>query len=142
MKKLNKVLIVDDDSASVFLTRLVLEEMNIAQDIYTVANGKDALAFVEKHTINIAQYNDTNENFDDSPNLIFLDINMPVMDGFEFLDYFEKLHASQSTDFHVVLLTTSINERDVDKARKYNIVSYMEKPITEEKINVIILKIR
>jgi len=141
MKKLNKVLIVDDDNASVFLTQMVLEEMRITNEIYTVANGKEALAFVEKHRA-IVHQNADNSNFNEQPNLIFLDINMPVMDGFEFLDHFEKLHAAQVTDFHVVLLTTSINERDVDKARRYKIVSYMEKPITEEKINVIILKLR
>ena len=141
MKKLNKVLIVDDDNASVFLTQMVLEEMRITNEIYTVANGKEALAFVEKYRAVVHQNADSND-FNEQPNLIFLDINMPVMDGFEFLDHFEKLHAAHVTDFHVVLLTTSINERDVDKARRYKIVSYMEKPITEEKINVIILKLR
>ena len=141
MKKLNKVLIVDDDNASVFLTQMVLEEMRITNEIHTVANGKEALAFVEKHAAFAHQNAETND-YNEQPNLIFLDINMPVMDGFEFLDHFEKLHASHATDFHVVLLTTSINERDVDKARRYKIVSYMEKPITEEKINVIILKLR
>jgi CheY-like chemotaxis protein len=141
MKKINKVLIVDDDNASVFLTQMVLEEMHITNEIHTVANGKEALAFVEKHA-NVVHQDAANGDFNEPPNLIFLDINMPVMDGFEFLDHFEKLHARQATDFHVVLLTTSINQRDVDKARKYNIVSYMEKPITEEKINIIILKLR
>jgi CheY-like chemotaxis protein len=139
MRKLNKVLIVDDDNASSYLTRIVLEEMDITDRVYTVETGEEALDFVKKNAV------PTNppggDNADEYPNLIFLDINMPVMDGFEFLDHFETLHSSNLTNFHVVLLTTSINERDVEKAKKYNILSYMEKPITEEKINVIILKI-
>jgi CheY-like chemotaxis protein len=141
MRKLNKVLIVDDDNASVFLTRLVLEEMQLTDEIYTVANGKEALAFVEKHASLMPHHDPTGE-LEEPPSLIFLDINMPVMDGFEFLDRFEKLHATTAPNFHIVVLTTSINERDMDKAWKYNIVSYMEKPITEEKINIIILKLR
>ena len=138
MKKLNKVLIVDDDNASSYLTKLVLEEMRITNEIYTVETGKEALAFVEQYA-NTPQDHSPGHS---QPNLIFLDINMPVMDGFEFLDHFEKMQNAAPTNFHVVLLTTSINERDVDKAKKYNILSYMEKPITEEKINIIILKIR
>ncbi|MBC7922079.1 MAG: response regulator [Ferruginibacter sp.] len=140
MKKLNKVLIVDDDQASIFLTQMVLEEMRITNEIHTADTGKDALVFLEKNVALISRDDRTEPA--EQPNLIFLDINMPVMDGFEFLDHFEKMHASHATDFHVVLLTTSINERDVDKAKKYNVVSYMEKPITEEKINIVILKLR
>lgn len=135
MRKLNKVLIVDDDPSSNYLTQMVLEEMDITEQIYTADTGKEALQFVQQSA---EQGIDINSK---KPNLIFLDINMPVMDGFEFLDHFEQLHRDNITDFHVVLLTTSINERDVEKAKKYNILSYMEKPITEEKINIIILKI-
>ena len=140
MKKLNKVLIVDDDQASIFLTRMVLEEMRITNEIHTADTGKDALVFLKKNVALVPH--DNRAEPAEQPNLIFLDINMPVMDGFEFLDHFERMYASHATDFHVVLLTTSINERDVDKAKKYNVASYMEKPITEEKINIVILKLR
>jgi CheY-like chemotaxis protein len=59
---------------------------------------------------------------------------MPIMDGFEFLEEFEKLPYIQSNPIPVLLLTTSTNLKDVEKAKKFKVTGYIEKPLTEEKL--------
>lgn len=129
MKKLDKVLLVDDDPASNYLTQMLLEELEIASRIFTSKNGKEALQFLENQCLFV-----TNESEDCCPDLILLDINMPVMDGFEFLEKFEALSHERNKTIHVVLLTTSTNYKDIERAKQYRILSFLEKPLTEEKI--------
>lgn len=128
MKKLNSILLVDDDPTSCFLTRYIIEEMHVAERIYTVRDGKEALELLQE----------TNSGPDAGIELILLDINMPDMDGFEFLEVLETL--PQHNNSSVVMLTTSNNHRDLDKAKMYRVTDYLNKPITEEKLSEILSK--
>ena len=66
--------------------------------------------------------------------LIFFDINMPAMDGFEFLSTFEQ-RSYTGLETTIVMLTSSINSRDIDRAKQYRLYDIMEKPLTLEKLN-------
>ncbi len=125
MQRFGSVLIVDDDYASNYLTEIILIDLNIATHINICRNGREALNFVKDNCSTKTAY---------CPALILLDINMPIMDGFEFLEEFENLPYIQSDPIPVILLTTSTNLKDVEKAKKYKVVGYIEKPLTEEKL--------
>ena len=128
MKKLSSILLVDDDETSCFLTRYIIEGMHIAERIYTVRDGREALDLIREDGIG------------DVPEieLILLDINMPDMDGFEFLEVLESLPQPRTRS--IVMLTTSSNHRDLDKAKLYRVTDYLNKPITEEKLSDILSK--
>ena len=129
MQRFGSVLIVDDDYASNYLTEIILIDLNIATHINITRNGREALNFVKENCSSKTAY---------CPELILLDINMPIMDGFEFLEEFEKLPYIQSNPIPVLLLTTSTNLKDVEKAKKFNVAGYIEKPLTEEKFIAIL----
>jgi CheY-like chemotaxis protein len=125
MQRFGSVLIVDDDYASNYLTEIILEDLSIATHINVTRNGREALNFIKDSCLDKTTY---------CPELILLDINMPIMDGFEFLEEFEKLPYIQSNPIPVLLLTTSTNLKDVEKAKKFKVTGYIEKPLTEEKL--------
>ena len=119
------ILVVDDDPFSVVLTTTVIECMNVRFSLGSARNGKEALDIVLD---SVTQF----------PLLILLDLNMPVMDGFEFLEALESLHLDKPV--YTAVLTSSIDENDVIKARSYNIVDYIEKPLTSDKMREVINK--
>jgi CheY-like chemotaxis protein len=127
MRKLNKILLVDDDSTSNFLTQMILEDLQVTDSIIVKKNGQEALDYINETC---------QKNSGACPELIFLDINMPIMDGFELLDEMQRLKEIRADGSHttVVLLTTSNNPKDIEKARTYNITHYIEKPLTEDSI--------
>lgn len=109
-------MLVDDDEASNYLSRTILDDIDAAKQIEVAEDGDIACELIEK---------------DDCPDIIFLDIRMPRMSGFDFLNRMNKKgHCSKSK---VVLLTSSTRKEDREKALQYkNVVDYLEKPLTEE----------
>ncbi|QCR22669.1 response regulator [Pontibacter sp. SGAir0037] len=126
MPQIKNVLLVDDDSASNFIAQRLLKKVNSIEHISTTLNGKEALDFVEKH-----------QGQDTYPDLILLDINMPVMNGFEFLEHFQRF--SFSGPVRIVLLTSSISPKDVETASLYNIGEFINKPLTADKVQQLVL---
>ncbi|SDM40803.1 Response regulator receiver domain-containing protein [Catalinimonas alkaloidigena] len=129
MSKVRSILLVDDDTISSMIIVLLMEELNVNVKIYTAANGQEALDFIQ----NFEGDDQTDKKF---PELILLDINMPVMDGFEFLDKLVTL--KDLPDFRIIMLTTSNYPLDRERAKKYPISGYVNKPLTEEKMNEIL----
>jgi CheY-like chemotaxis protein len=130
MQKIKNVLLVDDDFASNYLTEVIIKDINFAGQVYSVRDGKAALDFMKQHCLPLQQENSA------CPDLILLDINMPVMDGFEFLEEYEKMPIDKKESIYIILLTTSTNIRDVEKAKKYKVTAYLEKPLSEEKLKL------
>jgi len=126
--KLNCILLIDDDSEDNFFHQMVIEEMNIVDHIEVALNGVEALNFLKKE-------NHTH------PDIIFLDINMPKMNGWEFLEAYAKLNPDQKAKLLVVMLTTSINPLDKERAEQFpDIIGFNSKPLTKEMLNEILEK--
>jgi CheY-like chemotaxis protein len=127
MKKIKNLLIVDDDAVSSYLIESTIEDMGIADRVNKVYNGSQALEFLEA---NQEAVTDSKENF--CPFLILLDLNMPVMNGFEFLEHFTTEYASIKDKVAICILSSSSAPRDLMKAKQYNIAGYIAKPLNEE----------
>lgn len=121
------ILVVDDDQTTVLLTRLFLESMSLT-DVHSSSNGQEALEFVIKN----CQKQDEKV----CPDIILLDLNMPVMDGFEFLEAYAKAQNISKEKISIVVLSSSDSKRDRDRIFTSNVqvAGYIVKPLTEEKI--------
>ena len=128
-KKIGKILLVDDDEITCYLNRILLEEMEVAKQIESVHDGRQALQYIKRKLIGTA--NPTYEI-----DLLFLDLNMPVMDGFEFLEELNKSNGIDSNRLKIIILTSSENKKDAAEAAFYNelVHTYVTKPLEEEKL--------
>lgn len=123
MKKLNCVLLIDDDEPTNFLNEMIISQLDCTERIVAVQSGLEALAYLT---------NDESGGCP-QPDLILLDINMPGMNGWEFLEKYRVLDQSQRGTVVVVMLTTSLNPDDEAKAHGMeDIDTFMKKPLTKE----------
>ena len=121
MHHFNKVLLVDDDDATNFLAELAFKNLDIANEIEIASDGLIAYEWIRQNNC---------------PDIIFLDIRMPRMDGFDFLDNITQTDVCKQAK--VVMLTSSCRSEDKAKAFTYNaVVDYLEKPLTEAMIKKI-----
>ena len=137
MKQVYKILLVDDDPTSMYLVQSILEDMQIVRQVATAANGKEALDFIETHCL-ASESIKTIITSAFCPELILLDINMPLMDGFEFLEACKDKHCFKGNQVKVVMLSSSSSMKDLQKAKTYGVTHYLVKPLTKEKLLVII----
>ena len=126
MPKLKSILLIDDDDATNFLHQMVVEKSEITEYVHTCSSGQLALDYLTEAT----------DGKYPQPDLIFLDINMPKMNGWEFLEEYKKLNSDQKGRIVVVMLTTSINPDDKAMAESMGIITgFMNKPLTEEMLH-------
>ena len=131
MQKIPCVLLVDDDQTTNYLNRLLLTRLGVAEKVLVAINGREALTIVEHYCESAAEY--------DFPLLILLDVNMPVMNGFEFLEAYAALPEFQRKATVVLMLTTSLHPRDVERAQLLHIAGFLAKPLTKQKMQEIML---
>lgn len=125
---LNKILCVDDDPITLMLCKKVIAKANFTGEIESAKDGVEALKFF--NTIN----DDSNDG--DYPELIFLDLNMPIMDGWEFLDEFSKNLSQAFPKTKIIVLSSSVDPKDINKSKNYPMVlDFLPKPITVEMLN-------
>ncbi|MEO9965353.1 MAG: response regulator [Reichenbachiella sp.] len=134
---ISTVLLVDDDPTSIFLQQHLLTDVcNYNGKIHECHNGKMALDYLE----NKGDFAENGTSYP-KPDLILLDINMPVMNGFEFLDAYKLLPKELKGGIVISMLTSSLNKLDKDKAEKYQDVSdFIIKPITRDQLLGIVEK--
>lgn len=125
MKKLSSVLLIDDDSTTNFLNSLLLKRLDVAEILLVAENGAVGLDILTAVCAGATA---------DCPALILLDVNMPVMNGIEFLEAYQHLPLAQRQAIIVVLLTTSVHPRDLERVRQLPIAGTLNKPLTEEKV--------
>jgi CheY-like chemotaxis protein len=132
-EKIGCILLVDDDEMVNCLNTIRISKAGIAEEIETVLNGQKALEFLTS----TGQFV-TNANSTTRPLLIVLDINMPVMDGWEFMEEYQKTDVSEKDKIIIVMHTTSTNPADQLRAESIpEISSFTKKPLTQELLNTI-----
>lgn len=122
-KKLNTVLLIDDDEPTTFMYRIVLEESGCTNKIQIAHGGDEALNFLRSEAGNKYESH--------YPDLIFLDINMPRMDGWEFLQQYKELNFGENINVVMIMLSTSLNPDDEIRAKCIPEISeFRHKPLT------------
>jgi CheY-like chemotaxis protein len=133
-QKLKCVLLIDDDEPTSFLTKMVLEEAGCAEHIQVEENGQAALKF-----LTCKVHDGGKDEVRSCPDLIFVDINMPAMNGWEFMERYSGLEASKKGKVVMVMLTTSLNPDDRLKAEQTKDISGFEtKPLDAAKLSRIL----
>lgn len=121
---LEQILCIDDDPITLMLCKKVISKSSFSHEVITAQNGEEAL-----HHFNTLKYaKDKNQK---KPELIFLDLNMPIMGGWEFLDHFTSSDYKDFNSVPVIVLSSTIDPEDLAKAKKYPIIiDFLSKPIT------------
>ncbi|MBU2945762.1 response regulator [Zobellia uliginosa] len=124
---INTIVLVDDDTATNYIHETYLKRVNCVENVLSYTRGETALEYLQ--------------SLKTFPELIFVDINMPTMDAWEFLDMYEKLDMSLKINTRVILLTTSIMASDKEKIDKYTqIDEVLFKPLNEPVIKQVMNK--
>jgi len=133
MKVINRFILVDDEEANNFYHQIVIGGLFPEANVMSFTDGKSALDYLKN------EHSDYNQENPELKSAILLDINMPEMNGWEFLDEYEGLEREQRADYVIALVTSSQNPKDVEKAKSYNLVKeYVIKPLTEENLKDLI----
>ena len=126
MEKLSSVLLVDDDATNNFLNELLLKRLEIADRILVTEDGTQALDLLASLPN------------PDEPALILLDVNMPGLNGIQFLEAYRQLPQAQRSATVIIMLTTTMDARDLSRLDELNIDGLVSKPLTQEKLDGIL----
>lgn len=119
-----QILIIDDDEINNFIAGKLIKKIRENTVVNTCLNGLEGINYIKSKI-------DT----DDFPDVIFLDINMPIMNGWEFLDLYSELNSEIKKKVTINMLSSSVYNEDIEKAKLYPAVStFISKPLTIEKI--------
>lgn len=126
---INRVFCIDDDQITLTLCDLVIKKAAFADEVLVAKNGKDGLAFFSEYFAN----RKNNNSKDEAPLIIFLDLNMPVMNGWDFLEDYLMKYSDRIPQTKVVILSSTVNPEDFSRANQYEIViDFINKPLTIE----------
>jgi CheY-like chemotaxis protein len=129
MRKIESVLLVEDDPISQHITSLIIKDCNLAEEVHIAQNGKEALTKLQVLCGGTPP---------DCPSIILLDLNMPVMNGIEFMEEYFSGNGKPKAGPKLYVLTSSTNNKDKNQAEKFPISGYIEKPLTYQKIKDIV----
>lgn len=128
MSMYRSVMLVDDNEIDNIINEKIIEANSFADQILVFQTGQDALDYIRDHQ----------EDIDILPEIVFLDINMPVMDGFQFLTDFEQLPDAVREKCKIIMLSSSISPKDIDRAASSRFVKkYLNKPLNARYLEAI-----
>lgn len=123
MKKINSIYVVDDDKIYHFLLKNLMKQNGIEADLSFFINGQDAIDHIKN-----------NNSVHLLPDFIFLDVNMPIMDGWQFLEEYVKFEGQLANKPTIYMISSSNNEVDINRAKAFDgaVMGYFLKPICKE----------
>lgn len=124
---LNRIMIIDDDEVDTYTSKRVVSENSFAREVVTAASVKEAMNYLSGHRSNL-------------PELIFLDLNMPGLNGLDFLESFGTFTPAEKNSARIILLTNVVNSNNeiIKKATSHPLVKHViEKPLTVAKLQSI-----
>ena len=125
--KFDSVLLVDDNDIDNFINERMITTNQFSPKVIVKNSGESALQFLRDNAAN-----------EDLPRVIFLDLNMPVMDGFAFLDEYEKMPENVKIKTKIIVLSSSISPEDINRASTNpHVVKYVNKPLNERYLEAI-----
>ncbi len=128
--KLN-LLVIDDDDINIFIIKKIVEKTGYDIEMVARSNGQQAIDYI----------NDTIAQNKPLPNLVLIDINMPVMNGWEFIEAYEAMDIEQNVDMYI--LSSSVYENDIEKTKSYKAVKgFISKPLSMERLTELVKVIR
>lgn len=131
---LNQILCIDDDPITLMLCKKVIQKCFFCKEILTSTNGEEALNYFTAIK---------NEKDKSIPELIFLDLNMPIMGGWEFLDIFSKKNFQEFHNIKIVVLSSTIDPADIEKSKQYQmVIDFLPKPISANMLNYLTDKLK
>jgi CheY-like chemotaxis protein len=131
MKSPSNIMLIDDDEIFTYIIKKIIEESDIAEQITIFNNGRDAINYLsevaEEETL--------------LPKVIFLDLNMPLLDGWGFLDEYIRLKPKMCKKINLYVITSSVSTYDHERSKQYSdITDFIVKPLAKEKFISIIKK--
>lgn len=131
---LRNVVLVDDNETTSFLNNRLLSRLGVAERVYTFTRAEQAYEFLW------GKNEAAGSMAPDVPQLVFVDLKMPGMDGFEFLEHYSQLPEAVKEKTVLAVLTTSMHSADTVRVAKFKDVEYLAKPLTEEKMQKLLQK--
>ncbi|MBT8263738.1 MAG: response regulator [Muriicola sp.] len=132
MNKLQTSCIIDDDDIFVYGTKRIMKEVGFCDQVLVFSNGQDAITGLKE----------LSASGEDFPSVIFLDLNMPIMDGWEFLEALIKFPDFNKEEVTIYIISSSVDPRDLVRVKDYSIVSkYILKPITPEDLKGVLANV-
>ena len=129
MNKIKTCCIIDDDPIFIYGTKRMIKETDFCNSIIVFNNGEDAL-------LGLTEAFDIHHEL---PQVIFLDLNMPIMNGWEFLDEFVKLPNTTLAQTVIYVISSSVDPRDIERVKEYELISnYILKPITPNDLEMVL----
>jgi len=130
MKNINILALVDDDDTYVFITKKIIEKTKHVKEVKVFNNGLDAIIYLKQNIKSSYKL----------PEIIFLDLSMPIMDGWQFLDEFVTIESHNAKKIVIYICSSSISPHDISRAKGISAVSdFIIKPVTKDKFNEIIM---
>ncbi|MBR9861185.1 response regulator [bacterium] len=124
---MRRLAIIDDDTIFQFTTKVKIEKLNLADEIKIFGDGEQIFQYLNETILA------------DLPSILLLDINMPIADGWDFLEMYESLDADKKENMKIYMLSSSINPVDVEKADAHpRITKYITKPIQDQVLQEIL----
>ncbi|WP_379084217.1 response regulator [Pedobacter sp. UC225_65] len=121
------LLVIDDDDINIFIIKKIVEKTGFDIDMVAKSNGQQAIDYL----------NETITEHKTLPNLVLIDINMPVMNGWEFVEAYQTLGIKQNVDLYI--LSSSVYENDIEKTKSYSTVKgFISKPLSIERLSELI----